>query len=244
MTKQQFIETIANAAKTICKSKGYGFPSFLVCVSQACLETGYGKSKLMCDNFAPFGIKATSSWLKADPKRKAYSAKTGEVYNGTYTTITAAFRSYDSFSAACNDYFSLIEGKRYAASLQATTVEECITAIWKGGYATSPTYVQNICRVANEINTLLTNIWNGVYNNKEEDVKVYYPTIRMGTCSSKSSAVKTLQTMLNVFGYRLAVDGCWGPLTQAAVLDFQRKQKIDVDGIVGPITWARLQKGV
>ena len=121
--------------------------------------------------------------------------------------------------------------------------------IHEGGYATSPTYQQTIQNFYAEIKQLIDNIWGNVYN-KDEDVKVYYPTIRMGTCAGKSQVVKTLQTMLNLFGYHLAVDGSWGPLTNAAVLDFQRTHKdvngvqLAVDGCVGPLTWGALQKGV
>lgn len=245
MTKQQFIETIAKSAKTVCKERGYGYAQYATCCAQACCESGYGRSAIMANANAFFGIKATKSWVNAAKYGgKVYNAKTKECYDGaTYTSITACFRAYNSLDDSVRDYFDLIEGKRYAASLQASSVAEAIKIIHEGGYATSPTYQSTILNFYREINVLIDNVWNGLYN-KEEDVKVYYPTIRMGTCAGKSQAVKTLQTKLNVFGYGLAVDGCWGPLTQAAVLDFQRKQKIDVDGIVGPITWARLQKGV
>lgn len=245
MTKQQFIETIAKSAKTVCKERGYGYAQYATCCAQACCESGYGQSAIMANANAFFGIKATKSWVNAAKYGgKVYNAKTKECYDGaTYTSITACFRAYNSLDDSVRDYFDLIEGKRYAASLQASSVAEAIKIIHEGGYATSPTYQSTILNFYREINVLIDNVWNGVYN-KEEDVKVYYPTIRMGTCAGKSQTVKTLQTKLNVFGYGLAVDGCWGPLTQAAVLDFQRKQKIDVDGIVGPITWARLQKGV
>lgn len=245
MTKQQFIETIAKSAKTVCKERGYGYAQYATCCAQACCESGYGQSAIMANANAFFGIKATKSWVNAAKYGgKVYNAKTKECYDGsTYTSISACFRAYNSLDDSVRDYFDLIEGKRYAASLQASTVAEAIKIIHEGGYATSPTYQSTILNFYREINVLIDNVWNGLYN-KEEDVKVYYPTIRMGTCAGKSQTVKTLQTMLNVFGYGLAVDGCWGPLTQAAVLDFQRKQKIDVDGIVGPITWARLQKGV
>lgn len=245
MTKQQFIETIAKSAKTVCKERGYGYAQYATCCAQACCESGYGQSAIMANANAFFGIKATKSWVNAAKYGgKVYNSKTKECYNGkTYTSISACFRAYNSLDDSVRDYFDLIEGKRYAASLKASTVAEAIKIIHEGGYATSPTYQSTILNFYREINVLIDNVWNGLYN-KEEDVKVYYPTIRMGTCAGKSQTVKTLQTKLNVFGYGLAVDGCWGPLTQAAVLDFQRKQKIDVDGIVGPITWARLQKGV
>jgi len=41
---------------------------------------------------------------------------------------------------------------------------------------------------------------------------------------------------------RLALvrDGIYGPITTAAVKDFQRANRLDVDGVVGPRTWAAL----
>lgn len=53
-------------------------------------------------------------------------------------------------------------------------------------------------------------------------------------------AVKTLQTRLNVWGYKVTVDGDFGTATLAAVKDFQTKQKLTVDGVVGPQTWGAL----
>lgn len=249
MTKQQFIETVAKSAKVVCKERGYGYAQYATCCSQACCESGYGRSAIMANANAFFGIKATKSWVNAVKYGgKVYNARTKECYNGkTYTSISACFRAYNSLDDSVRDYFDLIECKRYAASLQASSVKECIKIIHEGGYATSPTYQSTICNFYNEIKQVIDNVWNDVYN--KDDTKVYYPTIRMGTCSSRSSVVKTLQTLLNSFGYNLAVDGCWGPLTQAAVLDFQKNHKdysgkqLAVDGCVGQLTWGALQKG-
>ena len=36
------------------------------------------------------------------------------------------------------------------------------------------------------------------------------------------------------------IDGIFGPVTKAAVEEFQRQSKITVDGIVGPVTWGKL----
>jgi peptidoglycan hydrolase-like protein with peptidoglycan-binding domain len=41
-------------------------------------------------------------------------------------------------------------------------------------------------------------------------------------------------------GKALAVDGEFGPNTQYAVKSWQKRAKIDVDGIVGPQTWHSL----
>jgi len=40
------------------------------------------------------------------------------------------------------------------------------------------------------------------------------------------------------------VDGIWGRRTQAAVMEFQRREGLAVDGIVGPATWAALQEAM
>lgn len=37
----------------------------------------------------------------------------------------------------------------------------------------------------------------------------------------------------------IVVDGDFGPMTEQAVQEFQLNQAIEVDGIVGPITWRR-----
>ena len=52
--------------------------------------------------------------------------------------------------------------------------------------------------------------------------------------------VKELQTRLNMKGYTLVVDGIFGKLTQVAVMDFQSKNGLLADGIVGPLTRNKL----
>lgn len=59
-------------------------------------------------------------------------------------------------------------------------------------------------------------------------------TLRQG---QKNSCVRALQVYLNGYSNaRLTVDGIFGPATNTAVKNFQRKAKIGVDGIVGPQT--------
>ena len=53
--------------------------------------------------------------------------------------------------------------------------------------------------------------------------------------------VKQIQTALVARGFKVKVDGQFGPQTDTAVRAFQKKVGIKVDGIVGPATWSRLQ---
>jgi peptidoglycan hydrolase-like protein with peptidoglycan-binding domain len=58
--------------------------------------------------------------------------------------------------------------------------------------------------------------------------------------NSMGSDVKLLQTTLNSKGYKLNVDGILGKLTLTAVKDYQGKNGLAVDGLVGPLTLAKL----
>ncbi len=64
-----------------------------------------------------------------------------------------------------------------------------------------------------------------------------YKTVQKG---SRGSSVKLLQQTLNKKGYHLSVDGIFGSKTQAAVRDYQKKNKLKLDGVVGTETWGSL----
>lgn len=64
-----------------------------------------------------------------------------------------------------------------------------------------------------------------------------YSTVRNG---SRNSDVSTLQSTLNSKGYSLDVDGIFGKKTEAAVRDYQSRNNLAVDGIVGANTWTSL----
>jgi peptidoglycan hydrolase-like protein with peptidoglycan-binding domain len=49
-----------------------------------------------------------------------------------------------------------------------------------------------------------------------------------------------LQQLLRARQYSLAVDGIFGPDTEAAVKAFQQSRNLAADGIVGPQTWPKL----
>lgn len=51
----------------------------------------------------------------------------------------------------------------------------------------------------------------------------------------RGASVRVVQRLLHIY-----VDGSFGPLTDEAVREFQRRSGLQVDGIVGPKTWIRL----
>ena len=61
---------------------------------------------------------------------------------------------------------------------------------------------------------------------------------------SRGEEVKKLQKRLLALGYQTgAADGIFGDITLSAVLQYQKNAKITQDGIVGPVTWSKLNSG-
>lgn len=56
--------------------------------------------------------------------------------------------------------------------------------------------------------------------------------------------VSALQSALNSLGYNLSVDGKYGSKTQAAVSDYQKKNGLSADGIVGVQTYSSLNNAL
>ena len=78
---------------------------------------------------------------------------------------------------------------------------------------------------------------------REEARQIALQTLRQG---SRGADVQKLQRLLNVRltpSQDLAVDGVFGPLTNQALLHFQKGVAIKVDGVVGKRTWYFLLRG-
>ena len=161
MTKSEFIRSIAENAKLVCKERGYGYAQYATCVAQACCESAYGQSTIMSKANAYFGIKANKSWVKSEKYGgKVYNSKTKECYDGkNYTTITGCFRAYNNLTDSVRDYFDLLGGTRYKKCLTAQTVRDSITIIKNGGYATAPTYIDTIMKFYSQVRSEIDKIW-------------------------------------------------------------------------------------
>ena len=66
---------------------------------------------------------------------------------------------------------------------------------------------------------------------------MYWPLTQQGATGEN---VRTVQYLLNAQGAGLTVDGVFGPLTAAAVANFQSSRGLTADGIVGDATWPAL----
>lgn len=66
------------------------------------------------------------------------------------------------------------------------------------------------------------------------------PTLKRNDNAAPNKDVRYLQQNLTKNGYPVNIDGLFGIKTEQAVINFQKKKLIAVDGIVGPQTWARL----
>lgn len=65
------------------------------------------------------------------------------------------------------------------------------------------------------------------------------PWIQLSNGDS-GTAVRGMQHLLRANGSGIAADGAFGPLTEAAVRDFQTAKGLPSDGVVGSLTWSSL----
>ena len=178
MDKNSFLSIVAPLVQAENQKRGNPLYSSVV-IAQSILETGWGSSSLMMKAKAIFGIKAGVFW-----RGKVYNAKTKECYDGkNYTNIVDCFRAYDSFEDSIKDYFDLIcNSKRYSGAINSSSPVACISAIKGGGYATSPTYIQNIMEIINSNNLEqydhVETVENKVENSKTNEESTY--TVKPG----------------------------------------------------------------
>lgn len=132
-----FIGKIAPLIVKYAAERGYKCVS--AAIAQACLESGYGLSKLAAGYHNYFGLKCGGSW-----KGASVNMQTMEEYTpGTLTPISDFFRAFSDMEQGVKGYFDFLEYPRYKAVRKQETPEEYLTAIKAAGYATSSAYVAN-----------------------------------------------------------------------------------------------------
>lgn len=144
---EEFANYILPFAEDAAKELGV---SPLVLVSQAALETGWGKAVIRNrdgeSSHNLFNIKADSRW---DGER--VSKSTLEYRNGIAKHENASFRAYDSYADSFNDYVDFLRtNHRYNIALQHSGDDEIfIKDLHQAGYATDPNYANKVISILN-----------------------------------------------------------------------------------------------
>lgn len=136
--QQQFIETLIPYAEADYLKTGV-LPS--ITISQAILESNWGKSGLTKNYNNAFGIKADKSWTgkKVNMGSNEWNPATGKmVMQDSY------FRVYDNLGQSVRDHSDFFwKNGRYADFLQSMksgNYKEAVLELGKTGYATDPDY--------------------------------------------------------------------------------------------------------
>lgn len=233
-----FIQQIAPLCQSAYKIIGKVKPS--IAIGMACVECGYGTAG-SCKHHSYFGMKvgsgktATKYW-----GGKFFTSNTKEEYTiGTHTTIKAAFRAYNSMQEGVLNFYELLNTPLYSKVLADSSYTEQMQQIKACGYMTSSTEVNSVLAIIKRHNLTKYDEVNG--NPYREPAS----NIKKGMCGN---AIKWIQYQLNLFGYKLVVDGIFGDKTHEAVVDFQschldsQGRKLAIDGIVGEKTKGALKQ--
>ena len=141
MSREEFVEYIGQLAAVDMQTSGI---LASVTVAQSILESGYGKSELALQALNLGGMKAELSG-----KQRA---------DGSYYTVTAAFRAYPSVAAYLADHSAYLAGARAGSDLRYAGVVGCrdyrraFQILKDGSYATSKDYVNKLCAVVERWN--------------------------------------------------------------------------------------------
>lgn len=159
-----------------------------VSLAQFILESGYGKSELAQNANNCFGMKKSLSgntWSgSAWDGKSIYTKKTQEEKNGQMITITADFRKYAKVKDSIADHSAYLLGAKNGSALRydglkgCTDYKKAVQIIKDGGYATSSSYVSNLCSIIER--------WNLTqYDVKAEAADSYY-RVRKSWADAKS----------------------------------------------------------
>ena len=159
-------------------------------MAQFILESGYGKSELAQNANNVFGMKCSLSgntWSGStwDGTSK-YTKQTKEQNaDGSYTTITADFRKYPCVEDSIADHSAYLLGAKNGSKLRydglkgCTDYKKAAQIIKDGGYATSLTYVQNLCSIIER--------WNLTqFDVKESETSIAWYRVRKTWADSKT----------------------------------------------------------
>lgn len=145
LSEQELIDRIGSAAVS-CYDTYELLPSMVI--AQAILESGWGKSKLSTECFNFFGMKWTVS---CGCDYKEYQTKEQRP-DGSYYTITARFRKYNSIDEGIQGYCDFMQYARYQNLRGVTDYEQACDLVRADGWATSLSYSENLKKLIRTYN--------------------------------------------------------------------------------------------
>ncbi|WP_088041056.1 glucosaminidase domain-containing protein [Bacillus sp. EAC] len=164
------------------------------------------------NNFKKNNNIAGQTWTSGLPKSSRGTARPFSE-GGYYIKYNDPVQGYVDF---------ILNNPRYSKVKQFPTAEGQFKEIARAGWAVAPNYAEVLISVYH------SNIKNGVF----KKIIPYTGNVKIG---EHGEQVKMIQGKLGIH-----VDGDFGPITERKVKEFQRKNKLYVDGIVGKQTWTKL----
>lgn len=239
--QKAFIAEIAPYAQKAYKELGKVYPS--ICIAMACVESAYGTSQIMRKHNAFLGHKVGSG--KTALKYwdgESFNAKTKEEYTpGTHTVIRDNFRSFKDMEQCVFNFYELLNSsvyKKVKADVDHPTqmgqIKECC-------YMTSSTEVGSVLKIISRYE--LTK-----YDSEPIETPQHIQSrrvLKFVLPFMQGSDVVVCQQILKKLGYDLGscgVDGKYGRKTSEAVARFQSENGLISDSMVGPDTWAMLER--
>lgn len=211
----------------------------------ACLETSYGDGwKGAGKGSFNMGAIQAGSWAG---DTFAYT-DTHPNADGTSTPYRIAFRKYPSPAAGWEDLVRVVFVNRGRTVVLAAAQKGDLLGVSQGLHRTG--YYEGFGktvadRIANHHAALARAVRAADLACQETTITVpapvahdAAPTLRRGSgyADGEREAVRHLQQHL-----QLAADGRFGPVTESTVIAYQRSRGLVADGIVGRLTWARLE---
>ena len=121
----------------------------------------------------------------------------------------------------------MVTSTTVGASIAASTTTAPASAVTTTAPAATTTTAGG---TSSSTGTTATTVKGRVVTSPSDNVKL----------GDSGKGVEQIQTALKSAGYKVTVDGAFGPQTDTAVRAFQKKNGLSVDGVVGPKTWAKL----
>ena len=136
-----FIESIKDYAIQDYRTSNV-LPS--ITISQAILESGWGKSYLATEGKNLFGIKV------GDWRGEIIALPTKEYIKGNWITVYANFRKYRNYGESIKDHSELLNKSWYLPVIQAKDYKGQAKALQSCGYATDPNYANLLIQIIEE----------------------------------------------------------------------------------------------